>query len=86
MLESILQIVFYATPIVYPITRIPESLVKYFALNPLAIYINAIRSSLYIYEIPTIEQWGMILIWALGVFVLGFWINQKFQYKFIFHL
>lgn len=86
MLESILQIVFYATPIVYPITRIPESLVKYFALNPLAIYINAIRSSLYIYEIPTLEQWALIGIWALVVFVLGFWINQKFQHKFIFHL
>lgn len=62
--ELILQAGFYATPIIYPLTKIPEGLQKFFLLNPMAQMMQDARHLLISDELITL--WGMVsLLWAL---------------------
>lgn len=43
-LPLLLQVVFFATPIVYPLTQVPDDGHVYFALNPLTAVVEGLRS------------------------------------------
>lgn len=61
--EVILQAGFYATPIIYPLTRVPEELHKWFFLNPMAQLIQDARFAI---ATPTsITIWSTIQSWAI---------------------
>lgn len=71
--EVVLQAGFYATPIIYPLTRVPEELHKWFFLNPMA---QIIQDARFVVATPTsITIWSTIQSWALiipFVIVFGF--------------
>lgn len=77
--ELFLQVLFYLTPILYPISLVPEKFQKIVMINPLAQIIQDIRWSLVSHK--TVTSWevlGMPLaLVCLGlvafVFILGFW-------------
>jgi ABC-2 type transport system permease protein len=63
--EVVLQAGFYATPIIYPLTRVPEELHKWFFLNPMAQIIQDARFAI---ATPTsITLWSTIQSWVLIV-------------------
>lgn len=71
--EVVLQAGFYATPIIYPLTRVPEELHKWFFLNPMAQIIQDARFAI---ATPTsVTLWSTIQSWVLivpFVVVIGF--------------
>jgi ABC-type polysaccharide/polyol phosphate export permease len=74
-----MQILFYATPIIYPITLVPDDLRGVPArwlienLNPVTAFVSAARESLYLLEAPRLSQWLVMTAWATGALVLGWW-------------
>ncbi|MDB5168806.1 MAG: transporter [Candidatus Saccharibacteria bacterium] len=72
--EVIMQAAFYATPILYPLSRIPHQYAKLLILNPMAQIIQDARYALVTPQTQTISQVydGNKLIWAipLGVSVV----------------
>ncbi len=72
-----LQIYMYLTPIIYSISRVPEKVVPFYMLNPMAALINAYRSVL-IYG-----QWPepTYLIIAFGLTVILFLVSYTFFNK-----
>jgi ABC-2 type transport system permease protein len=65
--EVVIQGAFYATPILYPLSRIPHSAAKFLILNPLAQIIQDSRYVLVTHETQTISTvyGGDKWIWAI---------------------
>jgi len=76
-----LQLWFYASPIIYPVTMVPEQLRTIYFLNPMAGVIEGYRSVLLHSSLP-----GTYLILsgavALIVFVFGFWLFKRLEFQF----
>lgn len=63
--EIFLQAGFYATPIIYPILRVPEHLHKFFFINPMA---QIIQDARYVLVTDTsITLWSTVYSWAVIV-------------------
>ena len=63
-----LQLLFFLTPIIYPVTIVPESLRSLFKLNPLTIAVDLFRRSILLGVEP---EWGYFLYsLTLGLIVL----------------
>ncbi len=67
--EVIIQAAFYATPILYPLTRIPHTAAKFLILNPMAQIIQDARYVLVTHQTQTIAQVfsGDYIIWAIPI-------------------
>lgn len=63
----VLRIFFYLTPLLYPITIWPDSLEKYFQLNPIAMLIQAYRDVLLYQQAPDFVSLHFAII-------IGFWL------------
>lgn len=76
-----LQIWLYATPIIYPVTMVPEWLRPYYFLNPMAGAIDAFRSVLINGEAPG-PFFLISAVVALVLLVLGYWFFKRFENQF----
>lgn len=77
-----LQVLFYATPIVYAADTIPANFQFVMKLNPMAHIINAYRSIFYYHTAPDWKSLGIMLIISLITVVIGYIIFQKLQKRF----
>lgn len=85
-MEPILQILFYATPIVYPLSSIPEKYHIFFKLNPLTHYVGAIRSILFENQVPSAKAIALLYVLAAFALSVGIYIHRKLRDKFIYNL
>ena len=76
-----IQLWFYASPIIYPVTMVPEKLRPFYFLNPMAGILEAYRDVLLNGRLP-----GMYLIpstaVALVIFLGGYWFFKRVEYLF----
>jgi ABC-2 type transport system permease protein len=82
--DVIQQAAFYASPILYVATQVPEQYRSEFLLNPLAAVLTQARHALIDPNAPSIfeamgEPWHALIPAGLviGVFVLGLWVFQR---------
>ena len=76
-----LQLWFYASPIIYPVTLVPEPLRPLYFLNPMAGVLEAYR------DVLLNRQWpGAYLIpsalAALAVLLIGYWFFKRVEFQF----
>ncbi|MBN2016425.1 ABC transporter permease [Candidatus Dojkabacteria bacterium] len=69
--ELIMQLLFYATPIFYPIESLPEYIQKIVKLNPLTVLIQAAREALIYGNIKYLNEVGLLLFVSILLFFLG---------------
>jgi len=78
--ELVLQAGFYATPIIYTATKIPEEFRKYFLLNPMAQAIQDARWMIIGKDSPTL--WHMVSpLWAavpIIVILIVLWVGVRY--------
>lgn len=74
LMGILLQVWFYATPIVYKTTQVPDSANRFLQFNPLAAYVNAIRRALYHLDTPTLTNWLIMSGSAVFSLVIGWWL------------
>jgi lipopolysaccharide transport system permease protein len=77
----VVQLWFYATPIIYPISKVPEHLHSIYFLNPMAGVIEAYRAVLLQQQAP-----GSYLVTSAGaaliVLVIGYLFFKSLEFKF----
>ena len=78
----VLQVLFYATPIIYPPTLVPEQafglpLRDLLALNPLAQFVAAFRDVVYLLQPPSLGRLLGLTLVSGAVFLLGFAYFQR---------
>ena len=79
----IMMLGFYATPIVYQASMLPEKFQIFLKLNPMAQLVEAYRSILYYHQMPDMT---MLTIWGIAsllILVLGYLIFKKLEKSFV---
>lgn len=81
LLTLVIQIWFYTSPIIYPVSMVPEDLHVFYFLNPMAGVLEAYRDVLLNAQSP-----GSYLITSaivsVIIFVAGFWFFKKVEFQF----
>ncbi|MCP4435906.1 MAG: ABC transporter permease [Actinomycetia bacterium] len=72
-----LQVMFYATPIVYPLSIVPDGWQTLIRLNPLTHYADGMRNAFYLHSMPTAVNWSVMVGSAVASLVLGWWIFSR---------
>ena len=68
----VLQLMFYLTPLIYPITIWPDALEKYFQLNPIAMLVTAYRDVLLYQQPPNMVSLHMPIVVGAWAIVTGY--------------
>lgn len=76
-----LQIWFYASPIIYPVTMVPEKLRTLYFLNPMAGVIEGFRDVLLNGRVPG-PYLLVSAVTAFVVFVVGYWLFKRLEFQF----
>jgi ABC-2 type transport system permease protein len=81
------QVLFYATPIIYSLSLVPQRLAAVMMINPLAQIIQGGREAILPTEVVTAKDvlgvyWFLPIVVALSVFCLGYFVFQKMTAKF----
>ena len=78
----LLQLLFYATPIVYGLDIIPESFRWILKINPMSYIIDSYRAIFYYQRMPDLV--GLIIVLAISVIlcIIGYFIFNKLQKRF----
>jgi ABC-2 type transport system permease protein len=80
-----LQILFYSTPIVYPLRVVEQTdteilgipLIDIYELNPLVRFVEAFRAVLYDLRFPSLATTLYLVAWTAGMVAFGFWAFAK---------
>ena len=70
LVEVVLNLAFYATPILYPLDRVPEDWKPFLLINPLTSLMEGWRDVLIHNTIPGADLWP-VLLFALGAAIIG---------------
>lgn len=85
-LEHILGILtmawMYLTPIIYPISMVPEQFMFWFKLNPMYPVITAYQDVLYYGRVPEMATLGQALAFGLIVLLIGWLVFSKLKVHF----
>jgi lipopolysaccharide transport system permease protein len=76
-----IQLWFYACPIIYPISLVPQNLRPYYFLNPMAGLLQAYRDILIDGKLP--GDYLLLSAWiTVVIFLLGYWFFKKVEFQF----
>lgn len=78
----LLQLLFYATPIVYSIETIPENFRWILKINPMTYIIEGYRDIFYNQTMPNIKMLGIVLAIGVILCIIGYLIFNKLQKRF----
>ena len=77
-----LQLLFYATPIVYSLQTIPEELRWILKLNPMTYVIEGYRNIFYYQQMPDVGQIFAVIGFGIILAIIGYMIFNKLQKRF----
>ncbi len=80
--EVLLQIGFFLSPIVYPISQIPEKYIFYYMLNPVTALIEMYRDVLLYSKLPRLTDFSAVIIFGIVLFIFGSWLFEKLSPRF----
>lgn len=77
-----LQVLFYATPIIYPPSLIPEQafglpLRRLLELNPVSQFVAAFRDVVYALQVPSLLQMLSLTVISVGTLAVGWWVFHR---------
>ena len=76
----------YLTPLFYPVSIIPEQWLFVYEKNPMYQYVNFFRTVMLNGAIPSVEQFGYCIGYAVLAMVVGFFTFRKLKHNFILHI
>lgn len=79
IVNFILSMAFYVTPILYTPDIFPNNLAWVLKLNPMAYLVNAYRSVFFYQEMPDIMGLVVVSIFSIVIFSVGYFIFEKLQ-------
>lgn len=82
LLNLIISLWFYLTPIIYPVEQFPEKYRFIFMLNPMSVIINAYRQTILGGGEPNLNSLGIATITSIILFIVSFLIFKKSEGRF----
>ena len=84
--EPVLQLVFYASPVIYSLELVPNKFHWLIQANPLFYFLEGFRSCLHIAPFLSLGHWTILSCLSLSSLLLGTTIYQKLEKQFIYHI
>jgi lipopolysaccharide transport system permease protein len=81
LLTLIIQIWFYASPIIYPVSMVPDRFRPFYFLNPMAGLLESYRAVLLYQELPGAYLLPAALV-SFGVLLAGYWFFKRVEFLF----
>jgi len=72
----------YATPIVYPLSLVPERLRWMYLLNPMAYLVEAYRGAVLDHQVPQLAPFALFCAVSVVVFIAGYRVFNRLKYEF----
>ena len=82
IVEIILTLLFYLSPIFYSTTMVPKILRKIYLLNPIASFLEVYRYIILGRNITDPSVYSIIIVWSFILYVIGWFIQEKLAYQF----
>jgi ABC-2 type transport system permease protein len=82
MLNIIAMMWMYLTPVIYPVSMVPQRLMRFFMLNPMTPVVMAYRDILYYARVPETSTLFMVLLMGLAVLAVGWLVFEKLSRHF----
>ncbi len=82
LVEVALAVLFWATPIVYELDRVPERLRLLILLSPMSPFVVAYQKLFFFREWPEATLWLVAITYAVGAFVVGIALVLAFEDSF----
>lgn len=82
LLNLIISLWFYLTPVIYPIEQFPEKYRWIFQINPMSVIINAYRQVVLGGKDPNLTNLGVAALTSIILFIVSFLIFKKSEGKF----
>jgi ABC-type polysaccharide/polyol phosphate export permease len=77
------QLLFYASPIIYTPDVIDIDVLRWFtSWGPTGAFVRAFHEVLYDNRMPSPERWGLLVVYAVGLFAFGSWFFGRLSPKF----
>jgi ABC-type polysaccharide/polyol phosphate export permease len=86
MVQAALPALMYLTPIIYPITIIPDGWRPWFALNPMAYVLEIVRDPIYYGILPSKLTMTLAVVMAIGSVAFGWMIFSRLAPRFHAHV
>jgi ABC-type polysaccharide/polyol phosphate export permease len=64
LVQIVLRLMFWLTPIIYPLSSVPPKTIPYFQLNPMTSYVVIYRAMLYDHAWPQAHWWALAIGFA----------------------
>jgi len=80
--DVLLQIGFFLSPIVYPLSTVPQSYLGYYMLNPVTLIIQMFRKSLLYHQIPSATEMALAFAFGALILLLGSAIFKRLERRF----
>jgi lipopolysaccharide transport system permease protein len=76
-----IQLWFYASPIIYPVSMVPPNLRSYYYLNPMAGILESYRTVLFHHSAPK-EYLLLSAGISIVIFIIGYWLFKHLEFQF----
>ena len=86
IIQVLLNVLFYLTPIIYAIDAIPHKFQWLFKLNPLIYALNGFRLSVYYGLLPAPRSIIVSFVCGFVSLIIGFAVFRRHQDEFVFHV
>ncbi|PWB56954.1 MAG: ABC transporter permease [Candidatus Methanoperedenaceae archaeon] len=80
--DVLIQIGFFLSPIVYPLSLIPENYRFYYMLNPITRLIEMYRDVLLYNKLPELMDLGIVILYGIVLLILGSLLFRKLSSRF----
>jgi lipopolysaccharide transport system permease protein len=76
-MRLLLRVLFYATPITYPISLVPQPYQEWMWLNPLTCIVEFLRTPIVFGQMPSLFAFGIFLSISVGLFGVALWVFDR---------
>ena len=80
--EVLTRTLFFASPIMYPITIIPDYIMPYYGLNPLTQFIGIYRDVMVAGDLPSLYSIAVVIGFAAAAYTIGTAIFRRLERRF----
>jgi len=80
--DVLVTVLFFCSPIIYPLTRVPDYLMPYYRLNPVTLFIGMYRDVMVAGNLPSLFSIGVVIGFAIAAYLVGSFVFNKLQRRF----
>jgi lipopolysaccharide transport system permease protein len=80
--DVLVTVLFFCSPIIYPLSIIPAYLMSYYLLNPVTLFIGMYRDVMVAGQLPSLYSILVVIGFAIAAYLLGSLVFSKLQRRF----